>query len=1045
MRKIQKYTAAFMIILIVLVGINVLAISPPRINIDTPVNNSYITNSVKISGWSLDTSGVKSVQVYINGKKAGNAQIGLKRSDVNNAINKSGVYKGALYSGFTLTLNTSSYLPGTYQLKVLSTGVNGTTVSKTITLKKAAPLIHIDSPAAGGNISSDFSVQGWSLNPCGVKEVDVSIDGKTPVSVQTGISRPDVNRVCNSSGCYPGAANSGYKYAVSYKSLTLGSHTIVVTSYGNDGSKVSTSVKVNIILPPPLAQITAPLGKVFMEGSFTVSGWSMNVSGVKSVDVYIGNTKVGSATIGLESDDVNTTYNSDGLYTGGANSGFTFTLPDTSAYPAGNYKVSVISTGNDNTTATASETVTKLPARLTVDAPTNNSTVTGDFVLRGWAVTPGGASSVQVLVDGKLFGTATLGGSRPDVQNSLSKSNGGDGYNDSASSGFSYSVDLDTVQNGAHKITAIVTGTTDGATATVSENITVNKPSPIAMIETPNTNNEYLKDTLTVTGWSVNASNVKNVEVYLDGNDLGSATIGLSRPDVNSKVNSGNIFKGAANCGYTLTATGLDNYAAGSHTVKIVSTGNDGSTAVYQTQVTKAAPVSKFDTATKNMTVNNSNFTVSGWAINATGIKEVDFYYNNTLIDTETTGSSSPDVLVAYDKNNIIYDNSANARYSCTVSIDSVPYGTGTLEMQAVGNDGVTTYVSTTINVVKPAPLGNIDTPVSGQNLTYYDTSIVISGWTLNASGVKTVSVYLDNTQIQGVQTGLTSDSGILALSNGQYKGDANARFTTGSIDITSLSYAQHTIKVVAVGNDGGVYQFTETINKSSIAYSSYSISLSTMLSLQSSSVSNSNINPTTILNQTNVGIYEFMNLQYNANTITATQINSMLTNKGVLNNMGQAFIDAANTYHINPVYLAAHARLETGNGTSTLATGQVYSGDGVKYYNVYGIGAYDGSANSSGLVAAHEYGWNSVYKAIVGGAQFIHDHYVYAATMGHPPTQNTLYKMRWDPDDASSGNALYQYATDPNWAYNIAVIISENADIFDGYQLTFDIPQYKQ
>jgi beta-N-acetylglucosaminidase len=1048
MRKLLKYATAFLIVLLVFVGLKVFATSPPRINIDSPVNNSYITNSVTISGWSLNTSGVKSVQVYINGNKVGNAATGIERDDVNSAFNKSGVYKNGLNSGFSLKINTSTYSPGNYTVTVLSTGNNWTTATASMTFKKAASLIHIEKPSGTANISSDFTIQGWSLNPNGVKEVDVSVDGKTPVSAQSGLSRPDVYNAFKAAGCYPGALNSGFTYAVSYKSLTLGSHSIKVTSYGNDGSSISTTFKVNIVAPAPMAAIDASATKVFMESSFTVTGWSLNSSGVKSVDVYIGTTKIGSATIGLVRDDVNSIENPYGLYKGGENSGFSFTLPNTSSYPSGTYKLTIVSTGNDNTTVKTSENVTKLPARANIETPANGSTVKGDFVFKGWAVTPGGVSSVQVLLDGKPLGAATVGLARPDVQKVLSAQNGGDGYINSASSGFSYNVDLDTVANGAHTITANVTGTGDGSTVNVTSKFTVAKPAPIAHIEMPSGNNEYLRDTLTVSGWSVDASGVKSVEVYIDGNDLGSATIGLSRADVNSAVNSENDFKGAANSGYTFTATGFDSYKAGSHTIKIVSTGNSGGIATCQTKVTKAAPMSKFDTASQNFTVNNSDFTVSGWALNATGVSEVELYYNGKLLATDTAGTSSTDVENAYDANNIIYDNSAMARYTFAVSINSVPCGTGTFTLHAIGNDGSTSDVSTSVNVVKPQPLGSIDTPASGQNLTFYNSSIVISGWALNASGVQSVSVFIDGTQIQGVQTGLASDSGILALSNGQYQGDANARFTTGNIDITGLSYAQHTIKVSAVGNDGQVYVLSEKIYKSATAYSSYAISLSTMLSKQSSAVSTGNIDPNAILSQSNAGLYEFLNLQYNSNTITAAQINSMLNVSGVSNNvlknMGQAFIDAAKTYHINPVYLAAHARLETGNGTSTLARGQVYPTDGVTYYDVYGIGAYDVNPVSDGLAAAHKYGWNTVYKAIVGGAQFIHDHYVYAADMGHPPTQNTLYKMKWDPDDAQSGSSLFEYATDPNWAYNIAAIINANANIFNGYQLTFDIPKYQ-
>ena len=50
--------------------------------------------------------------------------------------------------------------------------------------------------------------------------------------------------------------------------------------------------------------------------------------------------------------------------------------------------------------------------------------------------------------------------------------------------------------------------------------------------------------------------------------------------------------------------------------------------------------------------------------------------------------------------------------------------------------------------------------------------------------------------------------------------------------------------------------------------------------------------------------------------------LNQLLKGKGVLENQGQAFSQAAATSGINEIYLIAHALIETGNGQSQLAKG---------------------------------------------------------------------------------------------------------------------------
>ncbi|MGU8614624.1 Ig-like domain-containing protein, partial [Clostridium perfringens] len=55
-----------------------------KLYIDTPNNGQEIKeNFIRVKGWALNASGVKEVEIYVDGKKMPNAQIGLSRPDVN--------------------------------------------------------------------------------------------------------------------------------------------------------------------------------------------------------------------------------------------------------------------------------------------------------------------------------------------------------------------------------------------------------------------------------------------------------------------------------------------------------------------------------------------------------------------------------------------------------------------------------------------------------------------------------------------------------------------------------------------------------------------------------------------------------------------------------------------------------------------------------------------------------------------------------------------------------------------------------------------------
>lgn len=183
---------------------------------------------------------------------------------------------------------------------------------------------------------------------------------------------------------------------------------------------------------------------------------------------------------------------------------------------------------------------------------------------------------------------------------------------------------------------------------------------------------------------------------------------------------------------------------------------------------------------------------------------------------------------------------------------------------------------------------------------------------------------------------------------------------------------------------------------------------------------------------------------------LSAEEINvKILKGKGKLNGMGQAFVDAANEHNINEIYLIAHALHETGNGESTLAKGVPVDGNGNitrdrngniavtdntvrTVYNVYGWGAKDANPLESGAKAAFQKRWFTINDAIVKGAKLIGSDYIHKG-------QNTLYKMRWNPDNPGE----HQYATHVAWAVSQAKNMYNFYQLLSNYEIAFEVPQY--
>ena len=147
----------------------------------------------------------------------------------------------------------------------------------------------------------------------------------------------------------------------------------------------------------------------------------------------------------------------------------------------------------------------------------------------------------------------------------------------------------------------------------------------------------------------------------------------------------------------------------------------------------------------------------------------------------------------------------------------------------------------------------------------------------------------------------------------------------------------------------------------------------------------------------------------------------------------GSEFKKAADDNNVSEVYLVIHSCLETGNGSSDLANGVEYNGTTV--YNLFGIGAVDESPIDAGEEYAYTQGWTSVEKAIEGGAKWISENYINNSKYG----QNTLYKMRWNPENP----AEHQYATDIAWASKQAKSMSSMFEAFPTAKYKFEIPRY--
>jgi beta-N-acetylglucosaminidase len=476
-------------------------------------------------------------------------------------------------------------------------------------------------------------------------------------------------------------------------------------------------------------------------------------------------------------------------------------------------------------------------------------------------------------------------------------------------------------------------------------------------VETPKSNYKMEND-LEIRGWALNASGVEQVNILIDGQVKGKATIGLSRPDVN-KAYPG--YPDGENSGFKYKLD-INTLKPGEHTIKVEAIGKD-TTSIYQNIkiiVIKKEPKIWVETPKSNYKMEN-DLEIRGWALNASGVEQVNILIDGQVKGKATIGLSRPDVNKAYPG----YPDGDKSGYSYILKFDSISIGPHKLTVQAIGNNG--TKIEQSVNFQK----GNAYVTYTNYTITFDDF----------------VNKQIGNTPALQVKN-----------ANGIYE------WRYAKIQNGQQGYYIQT-------NNGQVWYYDEA---------------------QYNAIKQEIINkadPIT-LSKDDTQIYQFVKLSY-VDGISASDLNDIFNRNGVLNGKGQVFIDAAKAYNVNPVYLAAHAIHETGNGTSDLAKGIIVNG--VKVYNLFGIGAVDSNPNGGGAQTAYNNGWDTIDKAIYGGAKWISNGYINAG-------QDTLYKMRWNP----SNPTVHQYATDVKWAYNQAFKYKEIFDLVPNIKLVFEIPKFK-
>ena len=761
-----------------------------------------------ISGWAWDSSHPEvpmKVEVSIDGTVLTTITASQFRSYLQTQFGGSGNH------GFTVALPSSAKNGTAHSItaKISGTSFVLPASPKSVTCSAGSEVGYVDAAgnSTGGTTvaqGATLYVRGWAADTSSgapVQSVTVFVDGNSKGTATLGGSRPDVATALNRSDF----TNSGWNFQMAAASLSAGSHTVSATAVGPSGTGQLGSKTITVqagggseIGYVDAAGDSTGATTLAQGGTLYVRGWAADTSSgapVQSVTVFVDGNSKGTATLGGSRPDVATAFNRSDF----TNSGWNFQMAAASL-SAGSHTVSATAVGSSGSgQLLGSKTITIQAGGGSeigyVDAASDSTGATtlaqgGTLYVRGWAAdTASGApvQSVAVFVDGSNKGTATLGGSRPDVATAFNRS-------DFTNSGWNFQTSTSSLSTGTHTVTATATGASGTSTLTLSKTISITAPVP--------TYDGYL-DSATcslIKGWvwdSTQPNTALQVDIY-DGSTkiYSGVAANVFRQDL-LNAGKGNGYHGF---GFAPSGTLLN---GGSHTLTAMVTGT--SYTLKNTQTLSGCQAADFTFTTSNGSKSVQAGQQVGFDLSLTPVNN--FTYPVTIFVSGLPASTS--VL----NSSLQFSIGPTSGASFTLSLQttgSTPTGTYTLTLHAQGG-GIDKYLYPTLTVTSPPPA-----PLS-VSCFYSPNPITLgNGSTLFASATGGTGGYLYSLNGGSYQSG--SSTTVLPSNGGSVTGSVTVKdsnnttasntcsLTVNGVAPSSITYYWDTQPIHGVPFSGYVY-----------------------------------------------------------------------------------------------------------------------------------------------------------------------------------------------------------------------------------------------
>ena len=437
-----------------------------------------------------------------------------------------------------------------------------------------------------------------------------------------------------------------------------------------------------------LIWVDTPTQNQSMEkGKFEIQGWIMTEYSGAETQIFLDNTRIYTTITRQVRPDVLSSISGYGNISTNGKPGFKATI-DLTNVSKGIHTLKIRSVKRDHASVLTEKDITirvgLYDTIIWIDNPNTSHKEYKNLNVTGWVLSSSKDAKIEAYIDDNKISEQIKRVQRPDVLNAI---NGYGGRNTNTTPGFNTNVNISNLKSGTHKFSIKAYSQSGELLQTKEVNFTIRNPETLLQSDYP-VNNQSVKTSLHVQGWTMSEDSKNKVEVILNGTTY--QTQRQVRPDVLNAIKGYGGSSTNSKPGYTvdIDTTGIKD---GTHniTTRVVSElGQVLSQKTRKISIHKYIGLVNIDEPMVTM-VNTSTIKVQGWELSENKNSTVKIYIDNRQMSTTITRQERQDVLNAVKGYGGAAKN-ATPGFLAPVNVSNLSEGKHTIKVTSFSNLGDT-------------------------------------------------------------------------------------------------------------------------------------------------------------------------------------------------------------------------------------------------------------------------------------------------------------------------------------------------------------------